>query len=244
MTDSRTSAAIVDDLGRLLARTGERDGYFDDHRDRFVHDLELVVRYQNGGRVLEVGTHPGYFAWCLARMGVDAVGVDLDPSRAVQFEGERRPPIVRCDIERERLPFDDGAFSLALLCEVFEHLRVDPLHALDEIHRVLSPGGVLILETPNLYSAGNVARFVRGRGVMPPAYGEFSKLRGVGHMGHVREYSRAEMREFLVHSGFEIVESRVISHRPSHTGWITDLAYRLVPAVRPFQVWAARKLAR
>lgn len=242
MTELRASTAIVDELGRLLERADERDNYFEDHRDRFVHDLDLVARYRGDGRVLEVGTHPGYFSWCLARAGVDAVGVDLDPSRAAAFDADHRPSVVRCDIERERLPFDDGAFRLAMLCEVFEHLRVDPLHALDEIHRVLAPGGVLILETPNLYSAGNVARFVRGRGVMPAAYGEFAKLRGVGHMGHIREYARAEIREFVLRSGFGIVESCLVSHRPSHSGWITDLAYRLMPKLRPYQLWVVKKL--
>jgi SAM-dependent methyltransferase len=235
------SAEVVDELGRLLERAGERDNYFDDHRDRFAHDLDLVSRFHGAGIVLEVGTHPGYFSWCLARAGVDAVGVDLDPSRAAALDSGSHLNVVRCDIERDRLPFGDGAFKLVLLCEVFEHLRVDPLHALDEIHRVLATGGMLILETPNLYSAGNVARFVRGRGVMPPAFGEFNKLRGVGHMGHIREYSRAEMREFLERTSFEIIESRFLAHRPSHTGLLTDLAYRLVPALRPYQLWLARK---
>jgi SAM-dependent methyltransferase len=239
---AESAAQIAAALGELLEGAGERDRYFDDHRDRFVHDLALVARYRGDGRVLEVGTHPGYFSWCLVRAGIDAVGVDLDPSRAARFDADHRPSVVQCDIERERLPFDDGAFRVAMLCEVFEHLRVDPLHALDEIRRVLEPGGVLILETPNLYSGGNVARFVRGRGVMPAAYGEFAKLRGVGHMGHIREYSRDEMREFLLRSGFEIVESRLVSHRPSHSGWITDFAYRVLPMLRPFQLWVVRKV--
>jgi hypothetical protein len=78
--------------------------------------------------------------------------------------------------------------------------------------------------------------------VMPAAYGEFAKLRGVGHMGHIREYSRDEMREFLLRSGFEIVESRLVSHRPSHSGWITDFAYRVLPMLRPFQLWVVRKV--
>jgi SAM-dependent methyltransferase len=234
-------SAAVDELGRLLAHDGERDAYFEDQRDRFLHDLALVARFHVGGRVLEVGSYPGYFSWCLKRLGYDAVGVDLDPSRTTAFDREHGLTVMRCDIERERLPFDDGRFRLVVCSEVFEHLRVDPLHALDEIHRALEPGGVLLLQTPNLYSVGNVARFVTGGGVFPGAYGEFSKLRGVGHMGHIREYSRAEVREFLARSGFEIVETRTLAHRPSHTGPITDLVYRLVPAFRPFQLWLARK---
>lgn len=233
--------AAVDELGRLLARDGERDHYFDDQRDRFIHELTLVARFHGGGRILEVGSFPGYFTWCLKRLGYDAASVDIDPSRNAGFHSAQGLTVLRCDVERARLPFETGRFRMAVCSEVFEHLRLDPVHALDEIHRTLEPGGVLLLQTPNLYSAGNVARFVSGRGVMPSARREFSKLRDVGHMGHIREYSRAEMREFLTGSGFEVIESGLLAHRPSHTGPITDLVYRLIPAFRPYQFWLARK---
>jgi len=49
------------------------------------------------------------------------------------------------------------------------------------------------------------------------------------------------MREFLERSGFEIIESRFLAHRPSHTGLVTDLAYRFLPALRPYQLWLSRK---
>ena len=224
----------------MLAASGG-DPYFDEHRARFAHDLELVRQHAGGGRVLEVGTYPGYVTYCLKRLGYDAVGVDLDPGRSEAFSRAHGLEVIRCDIEREPLPLADAQFTVVLLCEVFEHLRVDPIHALEEVRRVLAPGGVLVLETPNLYSLGNVARFVTGRGVFPSAWREFSKLRGAGHMGHIREYSAVELREFLDRCGFQVAEARRVVHRASRTGLATDLAYRMLPAVRPFQLFIARR---
>jgi len=48
------------------------------------------------------------------------------------------------------MPFDNEQFDVVLLIEVVEHLRSDILDAtLREIHRVMRPGGVLLITTPN-----------------------------------------------------------------------------------------------
>ena len=67
-----------------------------------------------------------------------------------------------------------------------------------------------MLTTPNFYSAQNVARLLLGRGTTD-AYTEFSKLRLVGHMGHVREYTPREVSRLLRAFGFEI-ESKDFKH--------------------------------
>jgi SAM-dependent methyltransferase len=59
----------------------------------------------------------------------------------------RRPGWVAVDLNGD-LPFRDAQFDLALMLEVIEHLADIP-HALGEIARVLKPGGVAILSTPN-----------------------------------------------------------------------------------------------
>ena len=79
------------------------------------------------------------------------------------------------------------------MCAVAEHPRGDPLHALGEAARALRPGGALFLQAPNAYSACHEARFVTGRGLFRSAPGEFVTLGRVGHMGHIREYTRAEV---------------------------------------------------
>ncbi len=49
----------------------------------------------------------------------------------------------------EGLPFDDASFDAVISCEVIEHVR-DPVMAIQELTRILRPGGWLFLSTPNL----------------------------------------------------------------------------------------------
>lgn len=49
----------------------------------------------------------------------------------------------------KRLPYDDASFDVVLLIEVIEHLE-NHRAALGELARILKPGGVLILTTPNI----------------------------------------------------------------------------------------------
>lgn len=235
-------AAACDALAtELRSLEGGVPRYFEEHRARFAHDLGQLARWHRGGRILELGAHPGYLTWLLARTGREPLSVDLDPARAASLYESAGVPVARCDIERERLPMESGSVGTVLLLEVFEHLRVDPPHVLSEIHRVLAAGGTLLLETPNLYSLGNLARFVSGRGIFPFAPDEFAKLRTIGHMGHVREYTRRELHGFLVEAGFTVEHEAFVVHRASRSGRFTDLMYRLWPRSRPYQFVVARR---
>ena len=65
---------------------------------------------------------------------------------------------VQVDLRR-RLPFEAASFDIVCLQEVVEYLDHIPA-VLDEIHRVLRPGGVLILTTPNMLNARSRLRFL------------------------------------------------------------------------------------
>ena len=53
------------------------------------------------------------------------------------------------DLEKIPYPIADSSFDVVLLTEVFEHLREYPARTLAEGHRILRPGGLLVLSTPN-----------------------------------------------------------------------------------------------
>ena len=84
--------------------------------------------------------------------GHATVGVDVDPDRVADLVRQFGLDLHRCDVERSALPFADDSFACVLLCETFEHLRIDPAFVLSEINRVLAPGAPLLLTTPNVYS--------------------------------------------------------------------------------------------
>ncbi len=77
---------------------------------------------------------------------VQVVGIDLEP--ALETRNARSPYGVRGDLER--LPFPPNSFDLVISRSVVEHLS-NPGQVFREFHRVLRPGGKVILSTPNKY---------------------------------------------------------------------------------------------
>src|SRR3990170_3459209 len=88
--------------------------------------------------------------------GVDIIDESIEKARSLGVKAER------CNLNQEGLPFPDNTFDvvtcLAVLGQVF-----DPFHVLHEIHRVLKPGGLLVLNVPNVASLKNRLRILCGR---------------------------------------------------------------------------------
>jgi SAM-dependent methyltransferase len=216
---------------------------FSRHRNRYRHDALNVLAQYRGGNLLEIGGAPFHLTAVLAQLGLPVRSVDLAPQRCAAMIERYGLDVVACDIERSALPQADASQQCVVFNEVLEHLRVDPLFALSEINRVLSDDGVLILTTPNLYAIQQIARFLTGRGFGDPL-AEFMKLRSLGHMGHVREYSHAELRRFLTWSGFGITstEFRHYYFPPGKRGAAARLVFSVVPKrFHTFQIVTARK---
>lgn len=212
--------------------------YFSTHKNRYIDGLKLITRYWKGGRILEIGSVPCHFTWILKKLRYPVIGLDPKPNRTKKFIKKHNLKIVKCDIEKEKIPFGDGYFEFVILMEVFEHLRINPIFALKEINRVLKPKGIMILTTPNLYSLRNIINFIRGKG-FGDVYEEFIKIYTLGHVGHVREYSTEEIKKFLENMGFEIIEVKYKCYYS--TNLFLNLLFRLVPRIRPTQIIISRK---
>jgi SAM-dependent methyltransferase len=230
---------IVNEIEAELCRRGQPSSYFSLLRPSYIDDLTHIERLHRGGAMLEIGGYPFYFSICLQKLGIDLITVDLAPQRAQELLGERALHVIQCDIEREPLPLEDHSVSTIACCATFEHLRVDPLYSLEEMRRVLEPDGYLYLTTSNLYRLGNIVSFALGRGLAFDPVREYGKLRTVGHMGHVREYTASEMRRFLAAAGFGSIEVAMRA-TPSRRGKVVDAVQRLLPAVRGELVVTAR----
>lgn len=207
------------------------------HQRRYLADLGLVRRWMPQGRLLDVGCAPAHMTALLHLSGREVVGVDLAPARVAAFIEALGLDVRPSDIEREPLPFADASFQGALLCETFEHLRLDPVFVLAEIQRVLAPGGRLLLTTPNVYSLPSLGRFLLGRSVADP-WQEFGKLRSLGHMGHVREYSMREVLRFLEASGWQVewAGTRYSGRKDSARRRMLAAAFGVLPS------WLGREL--
>jgi SAM-dependent methyltransferase len=107
----------------------------------------LLETLEPHARVIDVGCGAGWFAGELARAGFAVVGVEVahEPVRRAR---ERFPELEFLVVSERTLPFSAGAFDAAWLGEVLEHLA-DGIGLLEEVVRVMAPGGRLALSTPD-----------------------------------------------------------------------------------------------
>jgi len=211
----------------LDAPHADAQRYREIHLERIATSLALVPSPAETGRVLELGAYLhmtpalervlGYrevrAAYLGAPGGVETKTASVNGS--VIFE-------CRCDLfnaEEDRFPYPDGYFDCVLACEIFEHLLHDPMHLLFETRRILAPDGTLLITTPNVASATAVARVLEMSG-NPQLYSKYA----AADVGHVREYTPAELTEALHAAGFEIVDLFTRS-APGYgsASWVTPL---------------------
>lgn len=135
--------------GALLRR------YYPDRPTDFEHFAEKVREHLAGaGRVLDVGAGAGIIdALDWRAPGRRVIGIDLDPR-------VRSNPNLDSGLlaDARALPFPDNTFDSAVSVNVFEHIP-DPAAALREVSRVLVPGGLFCIKTPNRdHYVGRIAR--------------------------------------------------------------------------------------
>jgi SAM-dependent methyltransferase len=143
-------------------------------------------------RYLDVGSSIGCMLEAARRLGWDGVGVDVSQDM-VNVCRERGLECVK--IEDARLPFPDASFDIVTAWNVIEHVE-DVAETLSEWRRVLKPGGVLAMETPD---AGCLKLKWRGR-----RYKKFWKPE------HTYTFSHWSLAEFMRRGDFEIVQTPVL----------------------------------
>lgn len=100
-------------------------------------------------RILDLGTADGRMLAALARRfpGALCLGVEYDPGLAT-LAGRSFNELAIINGDVERLPLAGEGFDLAVAAAVIEHLP-DPGRFMEEVHRVLRPGGILVLTAPD-----------------------------------------------------------------------------------------------
>jgi SAM-dependent methyltransferase len=114
-------------------------------QERRLRMILSAAQGQLTGRVLENGCGVGIYLEHLAPYVGSVIGLEYDPERAQQAQN-RMPYVVIA--AGEELPFLQLAFDAILSHEVLEHVR-DDQHSIEEMVRVLKPGGVILLFVPN-----------------------------------------------------------------------------------------------
>jgi SAM-dependent methyltransferase len=176
---------------------------------------KIALAFATGLRVsraLDLGSGDGEVSAELARLtGATVVCADIS-ERAVQACRTRGLEAHQVELDKKPLPFPNESFELVFMTEVIEHL-VSPDTALEEVRRIMTPDGYLILSTPNLACLPN--RLLLPLGIQP-LFSEVSEHRVLGRylsilgqggrpVGHLRLYTKRALLEFLETCGFKRV---------------------------------------
>lgn len=148
--------------------------------------------------------------------------VNIDPD--VFFAGYNSIPTV--------FGMGDQSIQIVTVMEVLEHLY-NPVHVLREVYRVLEPGGWCYVTTNNVASLPGIARIVAGD---TPMDGELCYSTALfdgktDWRGHVRFWSRRELREMLQGVGFSSVRVSTFTTETWYPNRTTTVAKMLVQRV-------------
>jgi SAM-dependent methyltransferase len=111
-----------------------------------------------------------------------------------------------------RLPFVAGAFDAATMIRVLHHLADAP-QALAQIHRVLQPGAVFVLEFANKHNLKAILRYAAGKQTWSPFSPEPVEFVTLNF-----DFHPATVRGWLVQAGFHVQRQLTVSH--FRLGWL------------------------
>ena len=112
----------------------------------FRKGADLIERYIPRGRLLDVGTGYGFFPALMQLRGWNVTGLEVSPT-GVHY-GRKRWGLRMLPQPWERASLQEKEFDVVTAFYVIEHLP-DPLAFLREVHRIVKPGGMILLRYPH-----------------------------------------------------------------------------------------------
>lgn len=205
----------------ITERMMNRDAYLAFHRRRHEMLLALLRRHVPGRieRSLDIGGAGDLMELsCFVRdtFGAEPHTVDLGDS--VEEGRTKGLASVTCDVDTDSFPYPAAHFDLVIFASVIEHLY-HPGHALNEIMRVLRPGGLLVLEAPNAVSLAKRIDILKGRNPFR-WFNEYNARQGQAPMIFCSVfYSPEEAEDLLRKRGLTILERAYGLHDPPLALW-------------------------
>jgi len=188
-----------------------------------------------GRRVLDLGAGFGALALYFAHLGAEVVAVDPNEQRmqvAVSIARRRGLSVGAVTAHAQSLPLPDASIDLVVANNSLCYLVEEPAHrlALSEIHRVLRPGGWLVVRNPNRLHPRDQFTGLPLLGILRPSLAQRVVTRLGRHRSQVRLRSPGGAVRQLRRAGFSDVRWRA---QPGRRRGARFASYHHVLARRP-----------
>jgi 2-polyprenyl-3-methyl-5-hydroxy-6-metoxy-1,4-benzoquinol methylase len=189
--------------------------------------LQLIRRHARGNRLLDVGCGAGFLLEAALEAGFEPEGIDLSRV-AIDLARPTVRSRITCGDVNTLLASDAGPFDVVTAFDIIEH-TFEPPSFLEDVGRVLAPGGLLVISTPDT-----------GHWLRPLMRRHWPMLQPDQH---TFLFSRRAMRALLVARGYDVVRIEAahkvltadylfgqLRQTNSTLAHFLDLAKRLLPA--------------
>ncbi|WP_426702437.1 class I SAM-dependent methyltransferase [Rhodanobacter sp. Col0626] len=246
---NKNALSLDEMLDEFNKHGGTPENYLSDHYQRYwitLQEFSSTWKDHSLNRVLDVGAHWLHQSLVWRHAGFLVTAVDLPGTfevDSVKRLAQTHDILLRkCpDLEqaKEFESFPDNSFDIILFSEIIEHITFNPVKFWTQIHRILSPGGRIIITTPNFYSwkgrAWNPYRYIKGMGGGINV-DDILGLHTYAH--HWREYTRSEIKRYfeLLSPDFTVAKSKTLrTYTPSKKKWkrVVQSILEVMPGVRP-----------
>lgn len=166
----------------------------------------LAGRFPQRGKLLEVGSGFGYLLDYFRQDGWDVMGVE--PNEGLNRHARK---VLSIEVLPKILPeaeFPDASFDVVTMMHVIEHVP-DPTDTLQEIYRILKPGGMLVMETPRY---DTLMFKLLGR-----------RERSLSCEGHIYFFTTKTLRDISEKTGFKVEREDMVGRSLT----VERLAYNL-----------------
>lgn len=170
--------------------------------ESFARKLKVVQRFTSGGLVLDAGAAYGTFLRVAASSQPAYKCYGLEISHYAASEAFHQYGIKVFNGSIDAAPFPDNSFNVVVMWDIIEHLA-DPVSALQEVFRILKPGGYIFASTDDVNSW-----FIRILG---------KNWWGLAAPLHLCHFSKQGMQAALRRSGS--FETPVFFHDPRRYGF-------------------------
>ncbi|UCG25240.1 MAG: class I SAM-dependent methyltransferase [Chloroflexota bacterium] len=148
-TETELNAFYPTDAYELYARALNEESTiarFDLSRGLARRCTQVMKRKQTPGHVLDIGCATGNFLRAMKDYGWSVTGVELNHEAASYARQVHSIEVLTGTVVGTQLP--DNAYDVITMWDVFEHV-LDPRATLEKISKVIKPGGLLVIGTPN-----------------------------------------------------------------------------------------------